>query len=160
MLIYVDDLIVIGNSVIVISRFKHKLSTCFHMKDLDLLKYFLGIKVAQNASRLYLSQRKYALDIISETSFSRSKPAVTPIEQNHQLATVSSPFLSTLDCYLRLVCRLIYLTITKPELAYVVHVLGSIYDYVSIGAWDATLRVVCYFKSSPGQVFSLVPLVI
>jgi len=64
-LIYVDDLIISGSCSIVVERFKAYLESCFHMKDLGLLKYFLGIEVARNADGFYLSQRKYVLDIIS-----------------------------------------------------------------------------------------------
>jgi len=44
-LVYVDDLIVAGNDSLAIQQFKAYLSTYFHMKDLGVLKYFLGIEV-------------------------------------------------------------------------------------------------------------------
>lgn len=74
-IIYVDEIIITGNNSLDIARFTAHLSQFFHMKDLGPLKYFLGIEVAQNASRLYLSQWNYALDIISETRLSGSKLA-------------------------------------------------------------------------------------
>ena len=43
-LVYVDDLIISGNNGKAIQSFKTYLSTCFHMKDLGSLKYFLGIE--------------------------------------------------------------------------------------------------------------------
>lgn len=43
-LVYVDDLIILGNTPSAIQEFKDYLSTCFHMKDLGHLKYFLGWK--------------------------------------------------------------------------------------------------------------------
>ncbi|GAA0168149.1 transmembrane signal receptor [Lithospermum erythrorhizon] len=46
-LIYVDDLIVAGNNSSDISAFKAYLGRCFHMKDLGVLKYFLGVEVAR-----------------------------------------------------------------------------------------------------------------
>ena len=65
-MIYVDDLIVSGNNSVALSAFKHYLSTCFHMKDLGVLKYFLGIEVARNSKGISLCQRKYASYIIAE----------------------------------------------------------------------------------------------
>ncbi|KAA3456275.1 Retrovirus-related Pol polyprotein from transposon TNT 1-94 [Gossypium australe] len=80
-LVYVDDLIISGNDVKIVQQFKEYLSSCFHMKHLGRLKYFWGIKVARNAEGIFLCQRKYTLDIISE-------PVKTPLEQNHKLALV------------------------------------------------------------------------
>lgn len=54
MLVYVDDLLIIGNDLVVVKKFKDYLNTCFHMKDLGLLKYRLGIEVAQNNQVIYL----------------------------------------------------------------------------------------------------------
>ncbi|GAA0151498.1 transmembrane signal receptor [Lithospermum erythrorhizon] len=91
-LLYVDDLIVFGNSATTIRDFKMYLSRCFHMKYLDALKYFLGIKVTWSQEGLYLCQRKYTLDIISEAGLLGCKPVLFPMKQNHQLAssTISS----------------------------------------------------------------------
>ncbi|KAK2999397.1 hypothetical protein RJ639_022660 [Escallonia herrerae] len=93
-LVYVDDLILAGNNSTACSSFKKYLNDCFKLKDLGPLKYFLGIKAARGPRGLFLSQRKYALDILSETGLSASKPAVFPMEQNHGLALVGGPLLS------------------------------------------------------------------
>lgn len=64
-LVYVDDLIITGSNLEVIDEFKNYLSSYFHMKDLGILKYFLGIEVARSPDGVYLCQRKYTLDIIT-----------------------------------------------------------------------------------------------
>ena len=53
-LVYVDDLIISGIDSTALKTFKSYLNDCFHMKDLDSLKYFLGIEVARSSSGLFL----------------------------------------------------------------------------------------------------------
>ena len=65
-LVYVDDLILSGNDSAALKTFKSYLSDFFNMKDLGPLKYFLGIEVACSTSGVFLCQRKYTLDIVSE----------------------------------------------------------------------------------------------
>ncbi|KAK2978460.1 hypothetical protein RJ640_003214 [Escallonia rubra] len=79
-LVYVDDLILAGNNSTACSSFKQYLNDCFKLKDLGPLKYFLGIEAACGPRGLFLSQRKYALDILSESSLSLSKPTAFPME--------------------------------------------------------------------------------
>ncbi|KAL9225890.1 hypothetical protein vseg_001766 [Gypsophila vaccaria] len=150
-LVYVDDLVIAGNNGAAIAKFKAYLGACFRMKDLGRLKYFLGIEVARSASGIFLCQRKYALDILAETGLMGSKPASTPMEENHKLALASDALMTDPARYRRLVGRLIYLTITRPELSYSVHILSQFMQNPTVTQWDAALRVVRYLKSSPGQ---------
>ena len=89
-LIYVDDLILSGSDSCALADFKTYLSSCFHMKDLGALKYFLGIEVAQGPEGISLCQRKYTLDIITECGLLGSRPASFPMEPNHKLAESNS----------------------------------------------------------------------
>lgn len=150
-LVYVDDLIVAGNDSSAITRFKHYLSVCFHMKDLGPLKYFLGIEVARNPTGLFLCQRKYTLDIITEVGLLCAKPAGTPLDQNHRLAVPAGSLLDNPDQYRRLVGRLIYLCYTRPELSYSVHTLSQFMQHPRVEHWEAALRVVRFLKGNPGQ---------
>jgi hypothetical protein len=150
-LVYVDDLIVSGNDISAIQSFKSYLSTCFYMKDLGLLRYFLGIEVARNSTGIFLCQRKYALDIISEVGLLGAKPAEIPLDQNHRPSLVDGPLLSEPEKYRRLVGRLIYLYVTRPELSYCVHMLAQFMQQPRLPHWDATLRVVKYLKGNPCQ---------
>lgn len=150
-LIYVDDFIIAGNNLSTIQRFKNYLNQCFHMKDLGKLKYFLGIEVARNTEGIFLSQRKYALDIISETGLLGSKPSSVPIALNHKLQIATGPPLTNPEAYRRLVGRLIYLTFTRPELCYTVHILSQFMQVPLEAHWEAALRTVRYLKGSPGQ---------
>jgi len=56
LLVYVDDLVLAGNDNDLCTQFKAYLHKCFHIKDLGLLKYFLGIKVVRSKKGLFLCQ--------------------------------------------------------------------------------------------------------
>lgn len=121
------------------------------MQDLSSLKYFLGIEVAHNASGLYLSQRKYALDIISEIGLSGAKPSTTPIKQTHHSASDKSSFLAITRRYRHLIRHLIYLTITRPELTYSFHTFAQFMKKSHLCHYISALRVVSCLKSCPSQ---------
>ncbi|KAK2999903.1 hypothetical protein RJ639_023010 [Escallonia herrerae] len=150
-LVYVDDLILAGNNSSACSSFKKYLNDCFKLKDLGPLKYILGIKAACGPHGLFLSQPKYALDILSKSGLSASKPAAFPMEQNHGLALAGGPLLSDPGPYRRLIGRLVYLTITRPDICYAVHVLSQFMQSPRSQHWDAALRVLRYLKVAPGQ---------
>jgi len=67
LIIYVDDMIVTGNDPNEISSLQRYLASNFDMKQLGDLKYFLGIEVARSKHGIFLSQRKYVLDLLTET---------------------------------------------------------------------------------------------
>ncbi|XP_019093242.1 PREDICTED: uncharacterized protein LOC109129447 [Camelina sativa] len=150
-LVYVDDLIITGSSIHVVNKLKHYLSSCFHMKNLGVLRYFLDLEVARSPSGIYLCQRKYALDIIAETGLLGVRPTTFPLEQYHKLAYAKGSLFPEPTRYRRLIGRLIYLGNTRPELSYAIHILSHFMASPQQAHWDAALRVVCYLKNSPGQ---------
>lgn len=150
-LVYVDDLVIAGNDASACTNFKQYLSKCFHMKDLGSLKYFLGLELARGPSGLFMCQRKYTLDILNECGMLACKPCSFPMEQNHRLALAEDSPYSDPSQYRRLVGRLIYLTITRPEITYSVHILSQFMQAPKQEHWNAAMRVLRYLKSSPGQ---------
>lgn len=116
-LVYVDDLVVPGSPIEVINEFKAYSTSCFHIKNLGVLKYFLGVDVACSLAGIYLCPRKYALYIISETGVLGVRPCSFPLEQNHKLAIAKDTPSSDPCHYLWLVGKLIYLGTTRSELS-------------------------------------------
>ena len=70
LIVYVDDMIVAGSNPIKIKKFRSYLAKEFEMKDLSAFKYFLGIEVSWSKQGLFLSQRKYTLDLLAEIGYS------------------------------------------------------------------------------------------
>ncbi|KAF5458400.1 hypothetical protein F2P56_022430, partial [Juglans regia] len=122
LLVYVDDIVVASNSLDCISSLKSFLNTHFKIKDLSSLRYFLGIEVVRSAQGIHLCQRKYALDILSDSGTLGSKPAKLPMDQNLKLSKDSGSPLHDPSIYRRLVGRLLYLTITRPDISFSVQV--------------------------------------
>lgn len=150
-LVYVDDMIVVSNDRTACADFKGFLDEQFGIKDLGQLKYFLGIEVAHGANGLFLNQRKYAMSIIDETGMTGAKTTYTPIQQRHNLALAKGYVLRDIMKYRRLVGKLVYLTITRPDLVYAVHILSQFVNEPRKEHWEAALRVVRYIKRNPSK---------
>ncbi|BBG97367.1 ABC-2 type transporter family protein [Prunus dulcis] len=151
LIIYVDDMIITGNDKQEISQLQDYLATEFEMKDLGGLKYFLGIEVARSQQGIFLSQRKYVLDLLTDTGMLDCKPADTPIVQNHHLGEYPDQVLTNKERYQRLVGRLIYLSHTRPDIAYAVSVVSQFMHSPSEDHMNAVLRILRYLKSAPGK---------
>ncbi|CAL8119741.1 unnamed protein product [Prunus armeniaca] len=85
LIISVDDMIVTGDDTVEIEELHKRLASEFEMKDLGILKYFLGVEVTRSKHGLFLSQRKYVMDLLADTRMLDCKPADTPIVENHKL---------------------------------------------------------------------------
>lgn len=151
-LIYVDDLLITGNSLSSITKFKTYLNSYFYMKDLGHSKYFLGIEVTRNCFSIYLCQCKYVLEILFEIGLSGAKLASTPLKPNHNLTSDTGDFFNMPVCYHRLIGKLIYLTLTGPELAYAIYLLAQFMHSPRQAYWLAANRVVRYLMGHPGKV--------
>lgn len=150
-LVYVDDLIIYCNSNSEVDSFKAYLSTCFHMKDLGALKYFLGLEVARSPQGIYLCQRKYTLEIVTECGLLGCRPAGSPMDQNHKLSSAQGDLLADPEQYRRLTGRLIYLLATRSDLAHSVHILSQFMQQPREEHWPAALKTFRYLKGTVGQ---------
>ena len=108
-----DDLIITSEN----EALKKSLNHTFAMKDLGRLKYFIGIEMATSQKGLFLNQHKYVVDLLTDAELLDCKPAITPLDSKLKLEMDGEP-LTDVSHYQRLVGKLIYLTITKPNITY------------------------------------------
>lgn len=151
LIVYVDDIIVTGNDPEEISRLKGHLAKEFEIKDLGKLKYFLGIEVAHSKNGIFVSQQKYILDLLNETGMLGCKPVDTPIEQNHKLGEANEDVVVDRGVYQRLVGKLIYLSHTRPDIAYAVSAVSQFMHSPKEIHLAAVYRILRYLKSTPGK---------
>ena len=131
-------------------QLKKDLARSFEVKDLGHLHYFLGIEVAYSTQGIYLSQRKYALDLLKETRMMDCQPAATPIEQNHKIQADCGKPVDKMR-FQRLVGRLIYLSHTRPDIAYAVSIVSRYMHDPRTGHMNAISRILRYLKGCPGK---------
>lgn len=85
------------------------------------LKYFLGIEVARSSEGFVISQGKYMLDILKDCGVQGSHPSLFPMEQNLRLHKEDGSLEIYATQYRRLVGRLLYLTVTRPDITFSVN---------------------------------------
>ncbi|RVW34543.1 Retrovirus-related Pol polyprotein from transposon RE1 [Vitis vinifera] len=151
LLVYVDDVLLASDSILEIERLKTFLDAKFTIKDLGPLKYFLSLEVARSKTSISLCQRKYILDILEDTGLTRSKHVAFPMESTLKLSSNDTNFYEDPSGYRRLIDRLFYLTLTKPDLAYSVKVLSQFLAKPAVSHHQAGIRVLRYLKAIPGQ---------
>ncbi|XP_028100174.1 uncharacterized protein LOC114299596 [Camellia sinensis] len=111
LLLYVDDMIIIGDDIVGLSSLKQFLNRQFEMKGLDLLSYFLGLEISQDSSVYFLTQAKYTSDLLAFSS-------------------------------------LVYLTVTRPAIAYVVHIVSQFMAVPRSPHYDALVCILRYLKGT------------
>ncbi|GJY43502.1 putative RNA-directed DNA polymerase, partial [Tanacetum coccineum] len=150
-LIYVDDVIIVGNNTKKIQQTKKELDKEFNIKNLGPLKYFLGIEVAKTSDGLVLSQRKYTLDILKDSGMLGCRPSAFPFEQGTKLDKGEEEARVDATRYRRLVGRLLYLQATRPDITYVVNILSQFVSDPRQNHFESANRVLRYLKGMPGQ---------
>ncbi|XP_004289307.1 PREDICTED: uncharacterized mitochondrial protein AtMg00810-like [Fragaria vesca subsp. vesca] len=149
-LIYVDDLIITGDNVQEIEVLKQALHKKFAIKDLGKLKYFLGIEMATSKKGLFLNQRKYVLDLLKEANMLGCTSARSPLDRKFKLEA-EGDLLQNVSYYQRLVGKLIYLTITRPDISYSVSIISQSMHVPTKTHLSIVERIIRYLKGFVGR---------
>ena len=144
-------MIITGSDYARILDIKEFLQHHLDIRDLGEPKYFLGIKFASLPGALVLNQRKYVLDLLQEAGLSGCKPYASLIDSKPQLWSTISPLYSDPKRYRRLVGKLIYLTLTRPDITFTVNVLSQFMHALRECHWEAAIRLLANLKYALGR---------
>ncbi|XP_019151972.1 PREDICTED: uncharacterized protein LOC109148690 [Ipomoea nil] len=147
LLVYVDDIIMIGNDSVLISELLRRLSTTFKIRDLGAPSFFLGIETVKDNTGFLLSQQRYMKDILNRAGMTDCKPLATPAAVTQPVTPSDQPFDNPTQ-YRRLVGALQYLTITRPDLSFSVNRQCQFMHSPSNEHWGLLKRVLQYIKGT------------
>ncbi|XP_013615380.1 PREDICTED: uncharacterized mitochondrial protein AtMg00810-like [Brassica oleracea var. oleracea] len=153
--VYVDDLIITGSDKAGIKATKEFLKSVFDIKDLGEMKYFLGIEICRSKEGLFMSQRKYTMDMLKETDVLGGKIAKTPLEEGYKVLregeVEEKQLFEDPKLYRKMVGKLIYLTITRPDICFAVNQMSQHMQAPKVHHWKMVDRILRYLSGTPGQ---------
>ncbi|PNY18109.1 retrovirus-related Pol polyprotein from transposon TNT 1-94 [Trifolium pratense] len=166
-LIYVDDILIIGSAPHLINDLINKLNMSFALKRLGQVDYFLGIEVHHLSSgALLLNQSKYVRDLLCKAKMEDSKPIGSPMVSSCRLSKYGTDTMTDPTLYRSVVGALQYATLTRPDIAFSVNKVCQFMAHPLESHWKAVKRILRYLKgtlshglllnpSSAGPPFSL-----
>ncbi|GFP94834.1 uncharacterized mitochondrial protein atmg00810 [Phtheirospermum japonicum] len=151
LLLYVDDIIVTGNDLAAHRWFIAVTGDEFAIKDLGSLSYFLGLEVSHTITGLFVSQAKYALDILERADLVEAKPVFTLLAIGESLVNTGPAFKDP-TLYRSLVGALQYLTITRPDLSYAVSSVSQLLQSPTEDHFLAVKRILRYVRCPDSSI--------
>jgi hypothetical protein len=157
LLLYVDDMRIVGKSIVEVNKLKVLLSREFDMKDLGTTKKILGMEIRRDrdAKRFWLSQAGYVKKVLERLSMENAKPVSTPLVNYFRLSTSQCPRTveETEDMskvpYTSVVGCLMYAMVcTRLDLAYAVSVVSKYMANPRRHHWDAVKWIFRYLKGT------------
>eukprot|EP00253_Pinus_taeda_P022034 PITA_22034 len=127
---------------------KQDVCRTFDMTDLGLLHYCLGVEVWHTENHIFLSQSKYAKNLVDRFRMQDCKLATTPMEPGLKLSTQSSSPLVDETLFRQLVGSLIYLTATRPDISFVVSYFSRFMSAPKADHWIIAKRVLRYVRGT------------
>ena len=157
LVLYVDDMLLIGNDKEIIQDLKTQLFSKFDMKDLGAANYILGMEIKRDRAKrkLWLNQRKYVETILQRFNMQDSKPVNVLIVVGTKLSVEQCPKTQEEEedmshvPYASAVGSLMYAMVcTRPDIAHVVGVLSRFMSNPGKEHWTAVKRVFRYLRGT------------
>ena len=145
--VYVDDLIISRSNTKGIEEFKSSMKTKFKITDFGLLNSYLGIEVIQKKTKIKMCQTNYALKSLGEFNMKDCNPVKTPMECLLKLNREGGVEVES-TLFRKLIDSLRYLTLTRPDLLFLVSYLSRFMSKPHSNHMAAVKRVLRYIKGT------------
>ena len=157
LLLYVDDMLIVGEDRSMINKLKKELSKSFDMKDLGPAQQILGMKIVRDrkVKRVWLSQQKYVEQVIRRFNMGDAKPVKTPLANHFKLSKSSCPSskkeIEEMEAipYSSAVGSLMYAMVcTRPDIAHAVGMVSRFLSNPGKDHWEAVKWILRYLKGT------------
>jgi hypothetical protein len=146
--VYVDDLVVTGPDNQQVSAFIQQLCSHFDCRDLGPLSFFLGMHAVPKPGGLFLSQTRYATELLSRFGMATCSPVSTPLPTGPLPRRDEGELYPNPTVYRQMVGGLQYLTLTRPDLAYAVNFVSRFLAQPRIPHLKLVKRIFRYVKGT------------
>lgn len=146
--LYVDDLIFTGNCEKMINNFKESMKRNFDMTDLGKMRYFLGVEILQREEGIYICQRKFAKEVLERFEMSTCNGVNNPIVPGVKLSKKGGGAVLDTTLYKQMIGSLMYLTVTRPDLTFVVCLASRYMENPTEAHFQVLKRVLRYVKGT------------
>ncbi|XP_034707027.1 uncharacterized mitochondrial protein AtMg00810-like [Vitis riparia] len=157
LLIYVDNILVIGSDPHCASSFASRLNAIFALRDLGRLHYFLELEIMQAKNSVHLNQHKYVHDLLQRTSMLKSKFASTLGMVGQNLSKHDGDSFHDVTLYRSTFGALQYLTLTRPDISFVVNKACQFMSSLSNTHCLAVKCILQYLKGTASYGLSMQP---
>ena len=150
MLIYVDDIVLLGPVPEDIAAEERALAARFTMSAFTPIHHLLGIHINSSESGITLTQEAYALRVLERFGMSESRAQDTPMDANLALGTFDgTATLSDRRKFQEIIGSLMYLSLgTRPDMTAAVNMLGRFASNPGPEHFVAAKRVLRYLKAT------------
>lgn len=153
--VYVDDILICSTSNSLLDKIKSLLKLKYKMKDMGLLKLYLGVEINQDSDKITMSQEGYINRVLDKFKMINSNPSKTPELVGQTLSKEDSP--KTIQDinemktkpYRQAVGCLMYIMIaTRPDISHAVITVSKFLENPGIKHWTAVKRILRYLKGT------------
>ncbi|WJX77089.1 hypothetical protein P8452_60430 [Trifolium repens] len=146
--ICVDDFIFTGSNPKLFEEFKRVMIKEFEMTDIGIMSYYLGIEVKQEENGIFISQQKYAKEMLKKFKMDGCKPISTPMECGLKLSNFDGEEKVDAINFQSLVGSLRYLTCTRPDILYDTGFISRHMENPTITHLKAAKRILPYINGT------------
>ncbi|XP_062029048.1 uncharacterized mitochondrial protein AtMg00810-like [Rosa rugosa] len=146
--VYVDDIVFGSTSRYLVKEFQSVIESEFEMSMCGELTFFLGLQVKQMDTGLFLSQTKYAENLIKKFGLESKKTVSNPMSTTTKLSEDQDGKSVDHTMYRSMIGSLLYLTASRPDISYSVRVCTRIQANPKESHLEAVKRIIRYISGT------------